>query len=159
MQNRLSTNRHITPGTPITYTNHCPAAVPSAHSPCAPRPPVRWLLASTPRRCASLYLERRVPLNHRHHRQVETARPGARARRATTAPTPPHPPSSCAKVTRSRLAVCKNEKNEDSEKAEFRHLPPGHFVRAFFDHPAGGNPYATLYDTITESLSLCTVVY
>ena len=33
-------------------------------------------------------------------------------------------------VTRSRLAVCKNEKNEDSEKAEFRHLPPGHFVAA-----------------------------
>ena len=57
------------------------------------------------------------------------------------------------------MAVCKNEKNEDSEKAEFRHLPPGHFVRAFFDHLAGGNPYATLYDTITESLSLCTVVY
>ena len=75
------------------------------------------------------------------------------------APKPPHPPSSCANVTRSRLAVCKNEKNEDSAKTAFRHLPPGHFVRAFFDHPAGGNPYAMLYDTITESLSLCTVVY
>ena len=45
------------------------------------------------------------------------------------APKPPHPPSSCANVTRSRLAVCKNEKNEDSAKADFRHLPPGHFVQ------------------------------
>ena len=32
--------------------------------------PVRWLLASTPWRCASLYPERRAPLNHRHYRHV-----------------------------------------------------------------------------------------
>ena len=44
------------------------------------------------------------------------------------APKPPHPPSSCANVTRSRLAVCKNEKNEGSEKTASRHWPPGHFV-------------------------------
>jgi hypothetical protein len=34
-------------------------------------------------------------------------------------------------VTRSRLAVCKNEKNEGSAKTASRHLPPGHFVRCF----------------------------
>jgi hypothetical protein len=33
-------------------------------------------------------------------------------------------------VTRSRLAVCKNEKNEGSAKTGSCHLPPGHFVRA-----------------------------
>ena len=46
------------------------------------------------------------------------------------APKPPHPPSSCAKVTRSRLAVCKNQKNEGSEKAGSCHWRPGQFVRA-----------------------------
>ena len=42
----------------------------------------------------------------------------------SSAPKPPHPPSSCANVTRSRLAVCKNEKNEDSEKTTSRHWCP-----------------------------------
>ena len=48
------------------------------------------------------------------------------------APKPPHPPSSCANVTRSRLAVCKNEKNEDSEKTGSCHLPPGLRVILYF---------------------------
>jgi hypothetical protein len=47
-------------------------------------------------------------------------------------------------VTRSRLAVCKNEKNEGSAKADFRHLPPGHFVWRVFGRQVWWRCHAVL---------------
>ena len=77
---------------------------------------------SDPRRSTTGTIARLRPLGRELARaeQLPPPRPPA--------PKPPHPPSSCANVTRSRLAVCKNEKNEDSEKAGSCHSPPGHFV-------------------------------
>ena len=77
---------------------------------------------SDPRRSTTGTIARLRPLGRELARaeQLPPPRPPA--------PKPPHPPSSCANVTRSRLAVCKNEKNEDSAKAGSRHWRPGHFV-------------------------------
>ena len=77
---------------------------------------------SDPRRSTTGTIARLRPLGRELARaeQLPPPRPPA--------PKPPHPPSSCANVTRSRLAVCKNEKNEDSAKTGSCHLPPGHFV-------------------------------
>ena len=97
----------------------------------ARRFPTRRIVARRPgaSRCGGVCVELPTPQSHCQ------ASPCSRPTRPP-APKPPHPPSSCANVTRSRLAVCKNEKNEGSAKTGSRHLPPGHFVRSLADSAA-----------------------